>query len=58
VIAAGALVPEGMTVPPASMVMGVPGKVRREVTEAEEQRFRENARHYVDACRIYREEPS
>jgi carbonic anhydrase/acetyltransferase-like protein (isoleucine patch superfamily) len=58
VIAAGALVPEGMAVPPGSMVMGVPGKVRREITEDEGKRFRENAQHYVDACRIYREEPS
>jgi gamma-carbonic anhydrase len=58
IVAAGALVPEGMQVPPGSMVMGVPGKIRREVTEAEKSRFRENAQHYVDACRIYREEPS
>jgi gamma-carbonic anhydrase len=58
VVAAGALVPEGMVVPPGSMVMGVPGKVRRAVTEEEKTRFRENAQHYVDACRYYREEPS
>ena len=58
VIAAGALIPEGMDVPPRSMVMGVPGKVRREITEQEQQRFRENAQHYVDACRIYRDEPA
>lgn len=58
VVAAGAVVPEGMQAPPGSMVMGVPGKIRREVTDEEQVRFRENARHYVDACRIYREEPS
>jgi carbonic anhydrase/acetyltransferase-like protein (isoleucine patch superfamily) len=58
VVAAGAVVAEGCDVPPGSMVMGVPGKIRREVTEAEKIRFRENAQHYVDACRIYREEPS
>lgn len=58
VIAAGAVVPEGMAVAPGSMVMGVPGKVRREVTEEEKIRFRVNAQHYVDACRIYREDPS
>jgi gamma-carbonic anhydrase len=58
VVAAGAVVPEGMQVPPGSMVMGVPGKVRREVTEEEKTRFRVNAGHYVEACRIYREEPS
>jgi carbonic anhydrase/acetyltransferase-like protein (isoleucine patch superfamily) len=56
VIAAGAVVPEGTEVPPDSMVMGVPGKVRRQLTEDERQRFRENARHYVEAARIYKDE--
>ena len=56
VIAAGAVVPEGAEVPPDSMVMGVPGKVRRQLTEDERQRFRENARHYVEAARIYKED--
>ncbi len=58
IVAAGALVPEGMEVPPGSMVMGLPAKVRREVTPEEKERFRINAEHYVEACRIYREEPS
>jgi len=58
VVAAGAVVPEGMQVPPGSMVMGVPGKVKREVSAEERQRFRDNARHYVDACKAYREEPA
>src|SRR5262245_20374641 len=49
VVAAGAVVTEGMQVPPGSMVMGVPGKVRREVTEEEKHRFRDNAQHYVEA---------
>src|ERR1700726_2001292 len=40
VIAAGAVVPEGAEVPPDSMVMGVPAKVKRKVTEDEGQRFR------------------
>lgn len=57
VIAAGAVVPEGMQVPPGSMVMGIPGKVRREITGEERERFRVNAQHYVESCRIYREEP-
>jgi carbonic anhydrase/acetyltransferase-like protein (isoleucine patch superfamily) len=57
VIAAGALVPEGMQVPAGSMVMGVPAKVRRTITDEERDRFRLNCRHYVDACRASREEP-
>jgi carbonic anhydrase/acetyltransferase-like protein (isoleucine patch superfamily) len=56
VIASGAVVPEGAEVPPDSMVMGVPGKVRRQLTEDERERFRENAKHYVEAARIYRDD--
>src|ERR1700693_5746967 len=56
VVAAGAVVPEGAEVPAESLVMVVPAKVRRQVTEQEGQRFRENARHYVEAARIYRNE--
>ncbi len=55
VIAACALVPEGMEVPPGSVVMGVPGKVRREVTPEEKQRFDLNLQHYLEKARIYRE---
>ena len=57
VIAAGALVPERAEIPPGSMVMGVPAKVRRELTDAERERFRENAQNYVRYREIYREEP-
>lgn len=58
VIAAGTLVPEGMQVPPNSVVMGAPGKVRREVSPEERERFRQNAANYVRYREIYREEPS
>ena len=58
VIAAGAVVPEGSEVPPGSMVMGVPAKVKRPLSEEERERFRQNARHYVEAAQIYRDEPA
>ncbi|MBC8167753.1 MAG: gamma carbonic anhydrase family protein [Bryobacteraceae bacterium] len=58
VVAAGSLVPERMQVPPGSMVMGVPAKVKRELTPEEKERFRENAQNYVRYRQIYREEPS
>jgi carbonic anhydrase/acetyltransferase-like protein (isoleucine patch superfamily) len=58
VIAAGALVPERMQVPPGSMVMGVPAKIKREITPEERERFRENAQNYVRYRQTYREEPS
>lgn len=53
VVAASALVPEGMEIPPGSMVMGVPGKVRRSVSPEEQERFRENAAHYVELREHY-----
>ncbi len=53
VVAAGAIVPEGVAIPAGSLVMGVPGKVRRAVSEAEQVRFRENAQHYIDLARQY-----
>ena len=58
IVAAGALVPEGMQIPPKSVVMGVPGKIRREVSAVERERFRENVEHYVLNTRLYQEEKS
>jgi carbonic anhydrase/acetyltransferase-like protein (isoleucine patch superfamily) len=58
VIAAGALVTERMDIPPGSMVMGMPAKVKRPLTPEERERFRENAQNYVQYREIYREEPS
>jgi len=58
VIAAGAVVPEGAEIPAGSMAMGVPAKVKRQVSEEERERFRLNAQHYVEAARAYREEPA
>jgi gamma-carbonic anhydrase len=46
IVGAGALVPEDAVVPPNTIVMGVPAKPRREVTEADLARTREAARHY------------
>ncbi|GFN36277.1 gamma carbonic anhydrase family protein [Tepidimicrobium xylanilyticum] len=46
IIGAGALVPEGKVIPPNSLVMGVPGKIIRQVTEEEIEAIRENALRY------------
>lgn len=56
VVAAAALVPEGMEVPPGCVVMGVPAKVRREVTAEEKERFDLNLQHYLEKTRHYRAE--
>jgi carbonic anhydrase/acetyltransferase-like protein (isoleucine patch superfamily) len=55
-VAAGAVVPEGAEVPSGSLVMGVPAKVKRPLTAEERERFRQNALHYVESARIYKEE--
>lgn len=58
VIAAGALVTERTEIPPGSMVMGMPAKVKRPLTPDERERFRENAQNYVEYRETYRQEPS
>ncbi|MEV5836851.1 gamma carbonic anhydrase family protein [Nocardia sp. NPDC052112] len=46
-IAANALIPEGAQIPPGSLVAGVPGKVRRELSAAELDRIRLNGAVYL-----------
>lgn len=53
-IAAGAVVLEGTRIPPGSLVAGVPGKVRRELTDDERHAVRENAEHYMTLSREHR----
>ncbi|WP_258935290.1 gamma carbonic anhydrase family protein [Nesterenkonia pannonica] len=43
----GAVVLEGTEVPPRSLVAGVPGKVRRELTEEEIEHIRANGERYL-----------
>ncbi len=47
-IAAGSLITPGTVIPPRSMVMGAPAKVRREVTDEEIARIDEHWQHYVE----------
>jgi carbonic anhydrase/acetyltransferase-like protein (isoleucine patch superfamily) len=53
IIGAGALVPEGKVIPPRSVVLGVPGKIVREATEADMAYIRHAAQHYVEAGKQY-----
>lgn len=52
-IAAGTLVPEGKKIPARSLVMGVPGKVVRPVTDEDLRRTRENCNHYLEMAQRY-----
>jgi carbonic anhydrase/acetyltransferase-like protein (isoleucine patch superfamily) len=47
IVAAGALVAEDTVVPPRSLVIGVPARVRRPLTDAEVDSVRESAANYV-----------
>jgi len=54
-IGACALVPEGKVIPDRSLVMGIPGKVVRTLTDEEVAGNRAAAAHYVANARRYRE---
>ena len=52
-IAAGAVVPPGSQIPDGSLVLGVTGKVVREVTDEERESFAWSARKYADNARDF-----
>lgn len=52
-IGAGALVPPGAQIPPRSLVLGVPGKVVRELCDEEIVGIKESAIRYVHYAAIY-----
>jgi carbonic anhydrase/acetyltransferase-like protein (isoleucine patch superfamily) len=51
IIGAGALVSEGKNIPPRSLVLGVPGKIVRQVTDEEAIGILKNALSYVELAR-------
>lgn len=53
VIAAGALVPEGTKVPPKSLLMGVPAKIRGKVTDEMIQRIKKGTQKYQELARLH-----
>ena len=54
IIAAGTVLGEGQQVPEGVLVAGVPGKVRRELTEAERAAIARNAATYLEITRLHR----
>ncbi len=56
IVAAGAVVLGGAEVPPRSLVAGIPASVKRPLSDAEVERIRENAAHYVELAAQYRGE--
>lgn len=51
IVAAGALVKEKAVIPPRSLVVGMPGKVVRAVTDAEVDAIRKSALEYVEKAK-------
>jgi carbonic anhydrase/acetyltransferase-like protein (isoleucine patch superfamily) len=55
IVGAGSLITPHTIVPPKSMVLGSPAKVKRPLTEDEIHSIRDSASHYVDDIQSYLE---
>ncbi len=53
VIGANSLVPEGMEIPDGSLVMGVPARIKRELSAEQQELFSHNAAHYIENALRY-----
>ena len=56
-VAAGSLISPGTVIPPRSLVMGVPARVKRPLTEEEVLGLNEFWRNYVNYVPFYKNEP-
>jgi carbonic anhydrase/acetyltransferase-like protein (isoleucine patch superfamily) len=54
IVGVGAVVTEGTEIPPRSLVVGLPAKVKRSLTDEEVARNRASADHYVENARRFR----
>ena len=55
IVGANALVSPGKRFPDNSIIMGVPAKVKREITEEDLKKITENAAEYVELAKEYRQ---
>jgi len=53
IIAAGAVIPEHAVIPPRSLVVGIPGKVKRTLGEEDQKMIARYAENYLDYTAIY-----
>jgi carbonic anhydrase/acetyltransferase-like protein (isoleucine patch superfamily) len=56
IIGAGAVCTEGMRIPPNSLVLGVPARVKRETTPSERDRIRKTVESYLELQQRHRME--
>ena len=55
IIGSKALITEGMEVPDGSMVLGIPGKIKKTLTEEEQSVVPLGAEHYIDNYKKYKQ---
>ena len=55
IVGAGALITEGTVIPPRSLVLGIPARVKRQLTDAEVENIDEYARRYYQYKETYLE---
>lgn len=53
IVAAGTLIPEGTIIEPGSLVMGVPGKVRKRLSDRDQETILRYARNYLGYRETY-----
>ena len=58
IIGAGAVVTERMVVPPNSVVLGIPGRVVKQVTDEQIERIRKTAEAYIERGKMYKQRSS
>ena len=56
IVGAGTLIPEGKTYPDGVLIVGVPGKVVRELTPEQIERLKLQAAHYVQQAERHRQQ--
>ena len=58
IIAAGAVIPEQMVIPPNSLVAGVPGKIKKTLGDEDRKMILKHSQNYLDYTAIYLKEMS
>ncbi len=58
IVAAGTLVPPGFRVPSGKLVMGIPAKIKREITSQERKKIITSSQNYIKNARNYRKDVS